>query len=71
MFLCLVLFTLMLFSLVLFLMMHNRTIRNLIVIKLRVFIGSADIQAADIVLVREIEGVAIIHRLSLQAQCKG
>ena len=65
-----VFFTLMLFARMLVLMMNNRAIRNIVFTKLRVFVGSAEIQATDIVLIGKVMGVAIIDRLSFQAQLK-
>ena len=56
----------MVFAFVLFFRMNHRTIWNFKVTKVRVFVGKADIQAAKIILVREIMGVSIIDRLSLQ-----
>ena len=56
----------MVFAFVLFLRMNHRTIWNFKVTKFGVFVGKADIQAAKIILVREIMGVSIIDRLSLQ-----
>ena len=62
------LLTFMFLAFVLFLMMNNRAIWNVIVTKTRVFIGSANIQAVDIILVREVVGVTIIDRLNLKAE---
>ena len=65
-----VFFTRMLVTFMLFLMMNNRAIRNIVFTKLRVFVSSAEIQATDIVLIGKVMGVAIIDRLSFQAQLK-
>ena len=62
------LLTFMFLAFVLFLMMNNRAIWNVIVTKTRVFIGSANIQAIDIILVREVVGVTIIDRLNLKTE---
>ena len=56
------------FAFVLFLIMNHRAIWNLNVTKLQVFIGKTDIQAVEIILVREIMGVSIIDRLNLQTE---
>ena len=58
------------FIMMLFLMMYNRASWDIKVTELRVFIGSTDIKATEIVLVRDVMGVAIVDRLSFQTQCK-
>ena len=67
-------FTFVLFSLVVivmvlimvfFLVMYYCAIWNIKVTELRVFIGCTDINATQIILVREVMGLAIIYRLSL------
>ena len=48
--------------------MQNRAIGNIKVTKLRIFISKRQIQPANIVAVRQVVSVAVIHRLHLQAQ---
>ena len=55
---------------IMILFMHNRTLWNLIVVKLRILVGKTDIQTTEIVLVREVMAITIIDRLSFQTQGK-